>query len=570
MEQDSQEVQQAKRRNDLLLVACHKGLYEDVEALISEGASLCHKDKKGLSGLHFATSAGHLSICRLLASKGADVDCEDAAGWTPLHFASAMGHSGIARWLASKGAWVDANNSADETPLHCAAKFAGPDTVRALLDAGAKASAADARGLTPAGHALMRGRADICKVLADAGALLDCRVAGYGLLHLLSGAGATASLRLLLGRGADPNEPSENGVMPLHCAASSGQLRAAEALLDHGADASVRDRDGSLPVDLVPAESSSAAAADLEALRRLLSKAARRSGARAAPSGGVPAAASQPEPFARLPREKQLRKVQAWSTWGEGRLRSEAGLNEEAVRCLKQVQRLRGALDVHAVVLELHTDEAFQADCRRPRVLRAVEAIMRDPAELKRFREDGAVMDVVLKLRRFQEAMRLQGNTQSISLRDIILRKASEAEETKRRHNILLYGYDQALDAAVAAASHESAEESRAAVTAIVGRQEAPGGSAPPGNSPAGDDQPEADSPSAGAEGSTQPPEGHPQAADAEERTGFWGTVLGQTLRTLIIAIISYVLAMMFQRNLNAHMTEAPVPRSPPFKHQEL
>jgi len=365
-------------------------------------------------------------------------------------------------------------------------------------------------------------------------------------------------------------EPSENGVMPLHCAASSGQLRAAEALLDHGADASVRDRDGSLPVDLVPAESSSATAADLEALRRLLSKAARRSGARAAPSGGVPAAASQPEPFARLPREKQLRKVQAWSTWGEGRLRSEAGLNEEAVRCLKQVQRLRGALDVHAVVLELHTDEAFQADCRRPRVLRAVEAIMRDPAELKRFREDGAVMDVVLKLRRFQEAMRLQGNTQSISLRDIILRKASEAEETKRRHNILLYGYDQALDAAVAAASHESAEESRAAVTAIVGRQEAPGGSAPPGNSPAGDDQPEADSPSAGAEGSTQPPEGHPQAADAEERTGFWGTVLGQTLRTLIIAIISYVLAMMFQRNLNAHMTEAPVPRSPPFKHQEL
>jgi ankyrin repeat protein len=63
-------------------------------------------------------------------------------------------------------------------------------------------------------------------------------------LFAASGGGSTATIRLLLGHGADPNRRAtihNPGATALHEAACRGQLEALEALLDAGADPGVRD-----------------------------------------------------------------------------------------------------------------------------------------------------------------------------------------------------------------------------------------------------------------------------------------------------------------------------------------
>lgn len=48
------------------------------------GAALDHKDKKGLTALHYAAGSGRLEVVRYLWTKGAEVDAESPGGWRPL------------------------------------------------------------------------------------------------------------------------------------------------------------------------------------------------------------------------------------------------------------------------------------------------------------------------------------------------------------------------------------------------------------------------------------------------------------------------------------------------------
>jgi len=381
MEDIANQVKEARKKDDLLLVGCSKGLKRDVEQLISEGASPTARDKSGVSGMHFAASGGFLDICKLLANKGAEVECEDSKGRTPLHLAARKDQPEVVTWLLDKGAWTDAYDSADDTPLHYAAVFGGVNTVRALLQAGAKPSLTNKLGLNPMAVALIRGRMDVVKALEEYGSSLFERPCGFPVLHLAAGLGSVEAVKYLIAKRADINEFSDKGLTPLHCAAAEGQMRAAELLLKHGADGCLMSSDSRLAVDMIPAMGSIASTMDLNTLHGLLRKAAGKG--KPKPYSAAAPAARAANSFAELPGPQQASKIEAWATLSKSKLVEKRELNEETVKRVLDVKTAKEALELHSCLLELHRDADFQMDAKVPRVLKAIEAVRRDPTKLK-------------------------------------------------------------------------------------------------------------------------------------------------------------------------------------------
>jgi ankyrin repeat protein len=96
-----------------------------------------------------------------------------------------------------------------------------------------------------------------------------------GALHFAARDGEQAMVEFLLERGADVNEPAEEGWTPLHFAAAEGNSFVAEVLLENGARVDARDFQGRTPLDLaVVAEHSSV----IEIIRRRHGGSRRRSG----------------------------------------------------------------------------------------------------------------------------------------------------------------------------------------------------------------------------------------------------------------------------------------------------
>lgn len=87
------------------------------ELLISAGASVNIKDKRGMTPLHMAVIKGNKEIAELLIVKGADVNGETGDYWEapPLHMADTKE---IVELLISKGADVNGINSTGATLLH--------------------------------------------------------------------------------------------------------------------------------------------------------------------------------------------------------------------------------------------------------------------------------------------------------------------------------------------------------------------------------------------------------------------------------------------------------------------
>lgn len=128
--------------------------------------------------------------------------------------------------------------SPDGTSLLCLAVYYGQHEIAEAI--------ATAKGNIDVFEAALLGRVDRLRELLDADpALLNAYAAdGFYPLGLAAYFKQPAAVRLLLDRGADPNQAARNAakVTALHAAVSSDQPQIVEWLLDAGADVNARQQ----------------------------------------------------------------------------------------------------------------------------------------------------------------------------------------------------------------------------------------------------------------------------------------------------------------------------------------
>ncbi|KAL3483162.1 ankyrin repeat-containing domain protein [Aspergillus germanicus] len=176
-----------------------------------------------------------------LATNGSGGEC------TPLHKAAEQGHLDCASVLIEHGADVNARDGYSRTVLEAAAWTGKLQMVRFLLIQGA-----DIQAKNLIAHAAESTNVDLMRFLLDRGAQIDggrCRSQPALVWIVLDS--NHAALRLLLERGADPNEVGYGWAMtPLHSAVQQVDIVAARLLLDHGADVNLLDTRAHVPLHL--------------------------------------------------------------------------------------------------------------------------------------------------------------------------------------------------------------------------------------------------------------------------------------------------------------------------------
>ncbi|XP_040828533.1 ankyrin repeat and KH domain-containing protein 1 isoform X1 [Ochotona curzoniae] len=89
-------------RDTALTIAADKGHYKFCELLISRGAHIDVRNKKGNTPLWLASNGGHFDVVQLLVQAGADVDAADNRKITPLMSAFRKGHVKVVQYLVKE------------------------------------------------------------------------------------------------------------------------------------------------------------------------------------------------------------------------------------------------------------------------------------------------------------------------------------------------------------------------------------------------------------------------------------------------------------------------------------
>jgi len=131
-----------------LWLACRHSRLAAVKTLLSSGASVNAKDKKGVSVLGAATIASNEEVVLALLSHGV-ADVNDTAGM-PLRDAVKAGKKGVAEALITHGAAVQPPPEVTgvATPLHAACERGDEYLVSLLIRSSADPSVGDAAGQT--------------------------------------------------------------------------------------------------------------------------------------------------------------------------------------------------------------------------------------------------------------------------------------------------------------------------------------------------------------------------------------------------------------------------------------
>lgn len=192
----------AQTPSDAVYTAIRENQLSNLRKLVQE-QGVNAADSRGQTPLMFAAAYGSMDAFQALLNSGTDVKAVSELGVTALHWAA--GDPQKSRLLIAKGADVNALSRLGRTPLTVAASIHGASSVvSSLLAKGAQMEVLDAQGFTP--------------LLA----------AAY--------TGESASARLLVQHGANPNAGKHFGITPLMAAAGFGDVELARMLIAKGAD----------------------------------------------------------------------------------------------------------------------------------------------------------------------------------------------------------------------------------------------------------------------------------------------------------------------------------------------
>lgn len=183
------------------------------------------------AALFAAAEAGDIEQASAAVAAGGDVNAANAYHVTPLLEAMGQGHLEMVQWLVDRGAAIDYTEMGEGSPLMLAAFMGQDDFLRLFIAAGANVNVALPNG-------------------------------GETALHMAAATGKTASVKLLLEVGGDPNLHTKTGVetsifdghvkllgeTPLHFAAAYGDIQMIQAMLLAGADRQAENSEGETPL----------------------------------------------------------------------------------------------------------------------------------------------------------------------------------------------------------------------------------------------------------------------------------------------------------------------------------
>ncbi|XP_039262547.2 ankyrin repeat domain-containing protein 17-like [Styela clava] len=224
-----------------LTLACAGGHRELVQLLISRGANLEHRDKKGFSPLILAATAGHVGVVSTLLDANADIESQCIRTKdTPLSLACSGGRLEVVELLLERGANIEHRNVSDYTPLSLAASGGYVRIIELLLNAGAEINSRTGSklGISPLMLAAMNGHTDAVLLLLDMGADINAQIETNRntALTLACFQGRHEVVSLLVDRRANVEHRAKTGLTPLMEAASGGYAEVGRVLLQKGAD----------------------------------------------------------------------------------------------------------------------------------------------------------------------------------------------------------------------------------------------------------------------------------------------------------------------------------------------
>jgi ankyrin repeat protein len=186
-----------------------------------------------------ARSTDTKAVEGLIASDPEIVNARDRAGSTPLHHAAGFGSYEVVELLRQKGADPNAANRRKSTPLFWA--IHDERKLRLLIQHGAKVNAKLVDGRTLAYQAASLGNGiPVLRLLLARGANPDEKTT-TGMTPRMAAAGHAnvEAMRLFIAKGADVNAKNSAGATALIAAAMSGNPDAVRLLLEESADPNV-------------------------------------------------------------------------------------------------------------------------------------------------------------------------------------------------------------------------------------------------------------------------------------------------------------------------------------------
>ncbi|XP_030756084.1 ankyrin repeat domain-containing protein 17 isoform X3 [Sitophilus oryzae] len=224
-----------------LTLACAGGHEELVELLISRGADIEHRDKKGFTPLILAATAGHEKVVDILLNHNADIEAQsERTKDTPLSLACSGGRYEVVELLLNRNANKEHRNVSDYTPLSLAASGGYVNIIRLLLSHGAEINSRTGSklGISPLMLAAMNGHTSAVKVLLDMGSDINAQIETNRntALTLACFQGRHEVVALLLERKANVEHRAKTGLTPLMEAASGGYVDVGKVLVDKKAD----------------------------------------------------------------------------------------------------------------------------------------------------------------------------------------------------------------------------------------------------------------------------------------------------------------------------------------------
>lgn len=235
---NSNDVTLAEAAQQALIAAASQGNTSIIEDLLDMDDLLINATDSltGETALSSSSKSGHTETAAALISRGALVDGKNKKGLTPLLLAVKEGHWAVTERLLQNQADAEQIDLSGKTALIIAAEEGHVGIIELLVNRGASLVAQDRDGLTALSWSCLRGRLQAAKCLAERNAdIQHVDNTGRTPLDLAAYQGSAALVQMLLDKGVKIEHVDMNGMRPLDRAIACRNIQVVQVFLKRGA-----------------------------------------------------------------------------------------------------------------------------------------------------------------------------------------------------------------------------------------------------------------------------------------------------------------------------------------------